>query len=78
MSDQTSYYVPSPIEILAECHRIRSQWTDSERVKRIMDDATQRGEAGLVETPVIQGSYAEDDGPGIPWRRYRRAVLHDV
>lgn len=79
MSDQAPCYLPSPVEILSECHRIRSQWTDTQRVKRIMDDATRRGEEGIVELPVIQGSLGEDEsGPGLSWRHRRRAVLRDV
>ncbi len=79
MSDQAPCYLPSPIEIISECHRIRSQWTDSQRVKRITDDATRHGEEGVVEMPVIHGSFTEDDaGPGLSWRRRRRAVLNDA
>jgi hypothetical protein len=79
MSDQAPCYIPSPIEIISACHRIRTQWTESQRVKRIMDDSTRRGEAGIVELPVIQGSLSEEDvGPGLTWRYRRRAVLRDV
>lgn len=78
MPDQVPSYLPSPNKILAECRRIRSQWSEAQRLTRIMDDSTRRGETGVVDIPIISNFAEDEDGPGIPWRHRRRAVPGDV
>ena len=48
---------PSPIQIAIACARIRAGWSKSERISRIVDDATRRNARGW-RLPVIEGGDA--------------------
>jgi hypothetical protein len=45
---------PSPLEIAIACARIRAGWSKSERISRIVDDATRQSLRGW-RLPVIEG-----------------------
>ena len=48
---------PSPLEIAVACARIRAGWSKSERISRIVDDATRCSILGW-KLPVIEGGAA--------------------